>query len=414
MKLLISHPTGNQNVRAAAIGLMEADMATSFNTTIASFPGDLLDRLSGVKVFSGLGRRRFDGVLRNITDTWPWLELARQLSLRAGFNSLTKHEHGSFSVDAVYKNLDTRTAKILKGKAANGTTAVYAYEDGALLSFREAHRLGLKCFYDLPIGYWRTARKVLEGEKARWPDWSSTMTSFYDSLEKLKRKDEEIALADVIFTASQFTADTLADYPGRSPSVRVIPYGFPSVAVDRTYHSRFDRPLRILFVGGLSQRKGIAYLFHVAEKLGKHVELTVVGKKTGHECPALDRALTKHLWFPSLPHGDVLDLMRVQDVLVFPSLFEGFGLVISEAMSQGTPVITTERTTGPDLISHGNNGWLIKAGSSDSLQHTLEYIISNRNLVRQVGMAALETARNRPWKVYGRELADAIRLSYSC
>ena len=52
--------------------------------------------------------------------------------------------------------------------------------------------------------------------------------------------------------------------------------------------------------------------------------------------------------------------MREHDVFVFPSLFEGFGLVITESMSQGTPVITTDRTAGPDLIKNDENGWLLK------------------------------------------------------
>lgn len=47
-----------------------------------------------------------------------------------------------------------------------------------------------------------------------------------------------------------------------------------------------------------------------------------------------------------MPHDQILNLMRTQDVFVFPSLFEGYGLVVAEAMSQGTPVITTSRTCG--------------------------------------------------------------------
>ena len=50
--------------------------------------------------------------------------------------------------------------------------------------------------------------------------------------------------------------------------------------------------------------------------------------------------------------------MKEHDVLIFPSLFEGFGLVITEAMAQGTPVITTDRTAGPDVISDNENGCL--------------------------------------------------------
>jgi len=96
-------------------------------------------------------------------------------------------------------------------------------------------------------------------------------------------------------------------------------------------------------------------------------------------------------------------------VLLFPSLFEGFGLVITEAMSQGTPVITTDRTAGPDLIKHGQNGWLIKAASTEALTNAIENLLSQPEQIAEAGRAAQVTAAQRPWSVYGRELAAAVR-----
>ena len=144
------------------------------------------------------------------------------------------------------------------------------------------------------------------------------------------------------------------------------------------------------------------------EELEPYVELTVVGRKAGEECQALNIALTKHTWIPSLPHADILKLMQRHDVLIFPSLFEGFGLVISEAMSQGTPVITTERTAGPDLINNDQNGWLIQAGARDELQASIEKLLTNPSVIRANGKAAMETARSRPWNIYGQDIAKAI------
>src|SRR5690606_10190803 len=97
-----------------------------------------------------------------------------------------------------------------------------------------------------------------------------------------------------------------------------------------------------------------------------------------------------------------------QDVLVFPSLFEGFGLVITEAMSQGTPVITTDRTAGPEFIDHGRNGWLVEAGSTHALENSFDDLLTRPSLVRDVGHEALLTAQSRPWEVYGEELANTI------
>ena len=66
--------------------------------------------------------------------------------------------------------------------------AVYNYEDGSLLSFTQAKNMGLKCFYDLPIGYWRAALKLLKNERERMPDWADTLTNFEDSEEKADSK----------------------------------------------------------------------------------------------------------------------------------------------------------------------------------------------------------------------------------
>ena len=410
MKVLLHHPTGNANVRAAADGLLEADMLAGFCTSIATFPGTGLDYLSTLPPLSELKRRQFSSALRAATDTWPWRELGRMAATRAGLQQLIAHETGPFCIDAVYHSLDQRVATQL-GKTTRWrtATAVYGYEDGAADSFRRAKTLGLRCFYDLPIGYWRAARRLLAPEKDRWPEWAASLGSFQDSEAKLARKDEELRLADRILVASSFTAATLRDFPGSLAPIEVIPYGFPTVAgnVPLTgYHA--GRPLKLLFVGGLSQRKGIADLFAVAAALGPRVELTIVGHKATSNCPALDAALARHRWIPSLPHTDILRIMQAHDVLVFPSLFEGFGLVITEAMSQGTPVITTDRTVGPDLIEHGYNGWLIQAGSTPALKSAIEELLLHPESVIRVGQAARETARRRPWSMYGKELAAVL------
>jgi glycosyltransferase involved in cell wall biosynthesis len=244
------------------------------------------------------------------------------------------------------------------------------------------------------------------------PEWAGTLTGFKDSEEKLNRKDAELAQATQIVVASSFTAQTLRAYSGELPAPIVIPYGFPAVAPhpDRSPRAPVTKetPLRLLFVGSLSQRKGIADLFAAVNILGTCVSLTVIGNKVTGDCPALNRELAKHRWIPSLPHDRILDEMRAHDVFVFPSLFEGFGLVITEAMSQGTPVITTERTAGPDLITHGENGWLIKAGSTDSLVLQLEELVKNPEAVRAAGVNARKIAAARPWSAYGRELAAAL------
>jgi glycosyltransferase involved in cell wall biosynthesis len=404
--VLLSHPTGNANVRAALNGFNEAKMLFEFDTTIASFPGTWLHNLSHLKPFAEIGRRNFDIALKTKTKTYPWYEIARLVSLKAKLKSLTKHEAGVFCIDSIYKQHDLFVSKRI-GQLGSKISSVYAYEDGCLQTFQQARSMGIICSYDLPIGYWRTSHKILEEEKKRWPQWAATLVGVKNSSVKLARKDEELALADEIYVASSFTAKTLNDYPGSLKNVHVVPYGFPPVTPSRDYSIK-RRPLKILFVGGLSQRKGIADLFEVTKQLKGSVSLTVVGHKPSQSCDALNNALATCNYISSLPHHQILKLMREHDVLVFPSVFEGFGLVVTEAMSQGTPVVTTYNTCGADLIDNGKNGWLINAGSTEQLKKSLEQLLENPDHIASNGLLAMETASKRPWHLYGEQLSQVV------
>lgn len=405
----MSHPTGNANVRAAACGLAEANLLFRFSTTIACFPNGILDRISTFPLFSDIKRRAFDPVLRPFTRTHPFYELGRLTASKTGFTKLLQHEKGIFCIDEVYKKLDNNVAGRLKQAAKKGVKAVYAYEDGALSSFNEARRIGLLRLYDLPTGYWRASQRLLQVERERWPNWASTITPFQDSCSKLARKDAELQSADVVFVASQFTAKTLEEYPGQLPVIEVIPYGFPAATAKRNYALLKGRRLKLLFVGKLSQQKGIADLFAAIEPLHSFVELTLVGNRGETDCFSLEAELNKHKWFPSLPHPEILQLMQETDVLVLPSLFDGFGLVITEAMSQGTPVIATERSAGPDLIEHDRNGWLFDAGSVAELQNVIAQILLDPKSISKTGREAVETAARRPWSLYKEELTSTVK-----
>jgi len=410
VRILVSHPTGNEFFREAVNGFYHAGCLHAIYTSVASFPGSLSHRLGSFKKFSDIRRRTLRAEFKNITHTHPVKEWGRLLAIKAGQKKLVQHETGIFSADAAYKSLDKYVAKNLAKEKQKGVTAIYAYEDGAYYTFKKAGALNLHCVYDLPIGYWRYMHCLLQQEKEINPDWATTLEGLKDSAEKLERKDEEIALADKIFVASSFTMNSLKAYPGTLPPVSIIPYGFPPAHAKSYRTINHSQKIKLLFVGGLSQRKGLSYLFKAVEGLDAYLELTVVGRLPQTGCEPLHRELCKHKHISSLPHKKILGLMQEQDILIFPSLFEGFGQVITEAMAQGTPVITTGRTAGPDIIQHGKNGWLVKAGSAEDIKNLLEQIIRHPDLIAETGKQALETAKQRPWHVYGEELVKEVLL----
>jgi len=408
-KVILEHPSGNEFVRAALQGMETAGILHSFYTSVACFSGTALDKIANIPAFSEFKKRSYASNLQHKTKTQPFWELGRIGAAKVGLTSLIRNETGVFCMDAVYHVLDRKVAAFMKKSSLESLGGIYAYEEGAWYSFKVAKERGVKCLYDLPIGYWRYAQKLLAEEREIRPEWAGTIIGLLDSDRKHARKDEELRMADHIFVASSFTAESLKEYPGKLAPISVIPYAFPPVNKERTYNNNHNEPLKLLFVGGLSQRKGIANVFEAVKQLKRHVKLTVVGQKAVEDCAALNKALSEHKWIPSLPHAEILKLMRQNDILLFPSLFEGFGLVITESMSQGTPVITTDRTAGPDLIKHGENGWLIEAGSTTALQESLEKILEQRSNIESVGRAAMKTAEKRSWTEYGNEMAQAMR-----
>ena len=81
------------------------------------------------------------------------------------------------------RHVATRILKLKKLKA------IYSYEDCALKSFQVGRRLGLRCIYELPIGYWRVAHEIFSLEKEVNPEWATTLEGLRDSKEKLAAKD---------------------------------------------------------------------------------------------------------------------------------------------------------------------------------------------------------------------------------
>ena len=190
MTVMVSHPTGNANLREVVRAFDESEILAEFNTCIAIDKKSLSLKFLTASLRNEFLRREFPIGASKIK-THAFRELMRLGFARFGLNYFTRHEIGAFSVDSIYRSFDravsNRLPRLLKTK---GVTSVYAYEDGALNTFREARHLGLNCYYDLPIGYWRSARKLLGAAAEKSPAWASTMSGFRDSESKLKRKDD--------------------------------------------------------------------------------------------------------------------------------------------------------------------------------------------------------------------------------
>lgn len=410
MKIVMSHPTGNANVRAIARGFVEAGMLSEFHTTIATFPGSFLDRLGKLSLFSELKRRRFDSSLEGYTKTYPWRELGRMAALKAQIKLLTYHETGPFCVDAVYKSVDRSVSQQLHNAERKGVEAVYAYEDGALETFIAAKKNGMLCVYDLPIAYWQTLRDLLIHEVERMPKWKKTLGGgIKDSPQKLERKSKELELADIIIGPAQFVMESLPQWAKLKKRI-ISPFGSPEIIFrsEEKAESIDKRPLRILFAGSMGQRKGLGDLFEAMKLLkSRNVELVVMGSLL--ESMEFYRKQFSHfIHEPGRPHHQVLELMRTCDVFCLPSIVEGRALVMQEAMSQGLPIVITPNTGGEDLVIEGTTGFLVPIRSPQKIAEKIDWFASNINMVKEMGKMAKQHAATYTWKKYAETIVNEL------
>lgn len=404
--ILVSHATGNQNLRHAALAMVEGGLLAELWTSISWNDRAWINGLLPSHLRAELQRRSFPDLLRPYIRTLPLMEACRLISIRMKWASLHRDESARFSIDSVFRGMDRHIALSVLPRLR--PSCVYAYEDGALETFRAAKEMGIHRVYELPIGYWRAAHAIFREERERQPEWAPTLEGLGDSAAKLDRKDQELNAASAVIVPRTFVRDTLRMAPEMTNvQVHLNPYGGPAVSVEKAV-PRAPGKLRALFVGSLGQRKGLGYVLRAIEMLGGAVELTLIGRKTTERCEPLNQGVKAHRWVTSIPHSEVLREMRQHDVLLFPSLFEGFGLVILEAMSQGLPVITTANSGGLDVVTDGVDGFGVPIRSAEAIAEKLARLSEDPALLAEMKNNALETARRHSWENYRKRLITIL------
>jgi glycosyltransferase involved in cell wall biosynthesis len=403
---LVSHPTSNNNVRQVALALLEAGLLDSFHTSIAPCGGNAFDLVARLPGMGEVRRRQCAAELRPLLRLHPWPEAFRLLLKRCG---PLGRLGGRFStVDESYRSMDRKVARYANGRGQ--LRGVYCYEDGALETFRAAKRRGLTCLYDLPIAYWRTAHRIVQEECERYPAWARTLEALHDPRSKLDRKDEELSLADVILCPSAFVADSLPAVVLDAKRVAVTPFGSPETGPARPASRRgCGDKLKVLFVGSMSQRKGLADLFAAMKLLDASCfELHVLGSFIADEsfyrseCPDFVHHANRS-------NREVLEVMRSCDVFVLPSLVEGRALVQQEAMACGLPIIVTRNAGGEDLVQDGSGGFLVPIRDPQAIAEKLELLHRDRGRLAAMSEAARKKAETLTWESYRRGIVSIVR-----
>ena len=273
-------------------------------------------------------------------------------------------------------------------------------------SFRAASRQGIARVLNFPTAHHRFQRQFFAIQIERQPEFAGLdePDPVHDERTDAQR-DEECQSADLILTGSQFASSSFASQ-GLDPSkARAIAYGVDTVRFSPRYRTSAGR-MRITFVGRISLRKGIGYLLQAYRRFrNSDTELQLVGNMIGDTaCLRPYADMFTHL--PHMPQNMLPRIYGSADVFVFPSLLEGLGLVVLEAMACGCPVIVSANGPG-DVVRHGVDGFVVPAGDADAIEEAL-YHLRDPELRHVMGKAARQQAEHYSWARYSAQAADAV------
>jgi len=263
-----------------------------------------------------------------------------------------------------------------------------------------------------PITHWDHTVRVLSHEAEKDKEFSgiSTLPIYKKVTDKFLRNHyEEMHLADQIWVGSTYAKNSFLEMSIPESKIKVIPYGVdtnyftPGAVVDL---DKTDK-LKVLYVGTIEQRKGVGYLLRAFKKLPKNkYDLTLIGNIKG-KSKSLSPYSDLFTHIPHISKDLLIEQYRLADVLVFPSLLEGLGLVVLEAMSCGLPVIVTDR--GPnEVVRDGVDGFVVSACDENSLIDRLEQLFNKPDLRIKMSQNARQQAESYSWDQYVNKAVEAL------
>src|SRR5437667_11216133 len=270
---------------------------------------------------------------------------------------------------------------------------IFAYSYAARDIFRFAKQRGWKTALG-QIDPGPVEEKTVADEAARVPelagDWRPAPPEYWDNWQ------EECSLADHIIVNSKWSRSCVLKAGVNGEKVSVIPLAYEPITntqITRAYPARFtrDRPLRVLFLGQVNLRKGVARLFDAIRLLkNEPIEFQFVGPAQ-ISIPDDIRGNPRVRWFGGVSRGETASFYRRADVLIFPTLSDGFGLTQLEAQAYGLPIIAS-RDCG-DVVRDGVNGLRLPDLSGESIADALQRCLCKPNRLRTFAENAIQSEK---------------------
>lgn len=363
---------------------------------------ELHQRGSLKAIYSTFPWRRLarENLPRDLVHTFPWIHTPKMLlDRRFNLPAILNREIGW----QVAVTLDAWVARHLPPcDVFVGISSV------GLATGRRAQSRGAKYICDRGSSHIRYQDTILTEEYRRW----GIRQTIVDP-RIIVREEAEYEQADAITVPSEFARRSFVEMGVPAEKLHRIPYG---VRLDR-FHPVGEPPaerFEVLFVGSASLQKGVPYLLQAfAQVRHPHKRLRIVGGLSQDLRQTLARLPQEHVEFVGrLPQDRLPAVMSTSHVKVLPSIQDGFGMVLSQAMACGCPVICSVNTGGPDLVTDGVEGFIVPIRSPEAIATRLQQLADDPALQRRMREAALARVHTiGGWHEYGEAWTNLLHLS---
>lgn len=251
----------------------------------------------------------------------------------------------------------------------------------------------------------RAEWELMKEETARWPDYAAPEADppagYYE------RACEEWRAADIVIVNSEWTRRAIVQQGADPRRIEVLPLAYHPDAPLARAPDGHGGGLRVLWLGSVILRKGIAYLVEAARRLVQEPVRFLVAGPIGIREPALRAAPPNVRWLGAVPRTEARRLYLSSDVFVLPTLSDGFALTQVEALAHGLPVVTTPNCGA--VVEDGRTGFVVPARDPEALADALRRFLRDPRLAPSMRPACLTAAAGFSVDAYAEGLAAIVR-----
>lgn len=404
MQIILSH-AGKQHSYHVAKALHEQGLLETFYTSSYLKNKHLQDYF--LRNNNTFWTRRFiDGLHGKVVNS-NWRFEVNEFLVRRFFGKSERFQNAVYERDVIFDNY---VAKQLPKKNFN---IFWGFQGSCYESLKTAKQGNKLTICELATAHVTEAKRILTEESKLHPEWADSIDNLVFPPQYEKRLQQEPHIADFALAASKFTVQSLLNDNVPQEKILYLPLGFdlqhiPFIEKPQNIE---NRPIKLLYAGTVTQRKGIKYLLEAMKQINsKDIELHIVGNIHGSG-KAMENYAGLYQHHSPVSQHELFAKYADFDALVLPTVFEGFGLVIVEAMAAGLPVITTSHSIGPDLIENDKNGYIVPIRDVLALQNAIEKMRQKTNAQMQaMRSAARESATLYSWDAYATRLQNLLKI----